>query len=1625
MDLNEVGLQSFDLQSLLEMELIYLDQAGSAVGKLAEIHRDPEGNWLSVKLLGTTIGALRSWRVSHPGETDLLYVGILETPPEKRLTFGNVAYLKRVRKIDELTMPWGRNCVEEVARGPPGEEVEKVAETEPLRRAAAQFGFPGHPPKPPGDQVIPNPETPPDVKDSGDRRVADKRKKKKASGKARVKDMLLKSKWSPLGTPLDPHYKRPIKIKLNSKKSSSSSSGESVSSESSSLDQGHKIRRVARRLPGYLTRLSGREAVKIITQAGVGEEQESLNVFKKYYRQVLSRASSSKPMLREGLTLATALDLLVEGQVLMACDIMSQRLKSLEMMMNGASHEIAQQVEIIPKEMQGLASQAEGRLAKREYNEETRLQKTLKGGKGKTDPPGKGDRWEQKGKKRERQGRQGERRREQVDKASIPIPSVDPRSSSSRHDPPVRCEKSSEFVAFLEPPGKDLSQVPGRLDVSYGHPAGGTFLEHSRECLEAMVDDAAEGWCSKAELKARSDGQGTLKGLGITMLSFIKGLPPPKKDEWRDHDTDGIFPLPLPRGGLTLECEADKAWLEGTIRSINWLARGSFALGEGVPSRLQERLLDQVVSSLVLLPSWKNVEIGKFDFNKFWTQKHVNSYGEEVHVARSVRWENISESLPKAGVAGVVPASLVCEGGMKSFIDNPVQWLKPAEHRVWMKPPKVMVPLDSWDTVVSGLLARGVCGVIRRSEIFCVDERPIMGGIFGVEKGEKTPEGIDILRLIMDLRPINANFLNLNGDLTTLPVLSQMYQLELRPHEDLVISSEDIRAMFYIIGLPDQWKPYLAFSRAVPPSFRLPGCQEECYLYSRVLPMGFVNSVAIAQHLHRRMVARAVKGVASSSQEIRRDKEFPRAPLMYRTYLDNFDELSVRSQSILQSGEPSLVSLLQKEYEGLGVPRNEKKAVFKSSSAELQGAWIDGELGIAYAKPDKTVKYMLGTLEVLRQGRASRKQLQMLAGGLVYLFSFRRPLMACLNDVWQHISRFDNDTISLPLPRKVSEELIASCVLACQSFIDMRLQVDGTVTASDASEPGGGLCRSDGLTVWGTGVAQGKVRGEIKQDEPTAGLLVISCFDGIGALRVALDVLRAPVEGYISIEKDSRARRVVESAFPSCDHYEDVTEISKKDVDNWAAKYPNCKAVLIAGGPPCQGVSGLNASRLGAIDDPRSSLFQEFCKLKEWVTKRFTWCRTYSLMESVFSMTPNDRGVYSKAFGVLPYLVDSSTVALCRRPRLWWFDWIIKSKPNTEVFNPQGTEPEDYGQIIFHASVNIKDFLYPGWKPTVEGRKFCTFTTAQPKLKPGFKPAGIDSCSFLDLLKWKEDRYRFPPYVYRFDNGVEHRKKGWRLLRIQEKEAQMGFPVDFTIHACKKQERKTQPIMCDDVRMSLIGNSWHIGVVSLLLQDLLVSLDLIRPLPVQSVIDRLAPGTSNEMTALVLRMPLVRPQPYEQQVKCCERNTLMVQRLAHLVSNRGSDILLVSPSDSVPRADRFRHSIPRKLWVWKTICGWKWKSSPKGPEHINKLELRAAYTALKWRVVKQKLLKSKVLHLLDSMVSLQVLNKGRSSSFKLRPITRKFTALLVASRLALILGYIATDQNPADAPSRRGLKRKW
>ena len=819
--------------------------------------------------------------------------------------------------------------------------------------------------------------------------------------------------------------------------------------------------------------------------------------------------------------------------------------------------------------------------------------------------------------------------------------------------------------------------------------------------------------------------------------------------------------------------------------------------------------------------------------------------------------------------------------------------------------------------------------------------------------------------------------------------------------------------------------PFLGFSRIIPTRFNPPGVKGPCVLFSKVLPMGFVNSVSLAQHIHRRVVSSALKGAVSPNCEIRRDRDFPDSLQFYRVYLDNFDELTLRSKEILSCSQPSLTLLLQEEYERLGVPRNTKKAVDHAEAAELQGAWIDGVAGIAYAKVDKVSKYLRSLIEVLRAGRASQKQLQMLAGGLVYIFSFRRPLMASLNEVWSFIVSFGNDKKSKPLPNRVIAEFLASFFLASISFMDFRQGYDPIVTASDASESGGGLTRSVGMTPKGIQASQAELRGPKTVEENPQGLLVISCFDGIGSLRVALDNLQCSIAGYVSIEHDDQARRVMESAFPSSEFFGDIREVTRENVVEWAAKFPNCSAVLVAGGPPCQGVSKLNASRLGALLDPRSSLVSEMRRLKDIAVDVFSWCPVYSLMESVSSKSVEDRITYSRTIGLLPYEFDSKGISLCKRPRLWWFDWVVKSREGISVYPPKSVHPSDYGCIEACCQVDPGLYLRPGWRQADPSGHFATFTTSQPKKKPGFKPAGLGSCSELDVQKWLEDRYRFPPFSYKYFNGVIHKKKGWRMITIEEREAIMNFPIGYTLHASGKQYRKSYPKEADDIRMTLVGNAWHIGVVSLLLYDLLQCHHLAPPQSVANILQQLQPGSQSNLSSLLFRPAFDRRTPFKTNRSSLELSQQLVSKLSHLVSSKGTDVLLTSSSEPTPRTHRFRQSVPANLWRWSTICGWKWPFNSKSAEHINKLEMLAVYTGLKWRILKQKISHKRVLHLVDSMVSLQILNKGRTSSHKLRAITKKTAALLVSSRVSLVLGHVDTHQNPADRPFRRRLKRKW
>ena len=554
------------------------------------------------------------------------------------------------------------------------------------------------------------------------------------------------------------------------------------------------------------------------------------------------------------------------------------------------------------------------------------------------------------------------------------------------------------------------------------------------------------------------------------------------------------------------------------------------------------------------------------------------------------------------------------------------------------------------------------------------------------------------------------------------------------------------------MSVPHCWVKYLAFNKPVPLDAlprELHG--KRVYLASLVLPMGFLNSVSLAQHVHRNLVGYTQEkdmseGMNAGDAEIRKDHPFSQRNPLWRVYLDNYDLLEKVTATDMVFLEGTLAPgalALRQEYETWQVPRNEKKSVLRSSRCEVQGATVDGVAGVAYPREGKLAKYFSLALQLLEEPRLTQKQWQVVCGGMVYITMFRRPLLGSLNNVWQHVEAFNRHGARvLPAPEHSKLEVYRLLGLLPLAFLDFRLPVHPQVTSSGS---GGGICASVATTLLGDVVSRGSLRGELASTQGDHAWLVVGLFDGIGALRVAVEVIGVKVLGYVSVEKNPTARRVVEHHFPDVITLDDVQAVDHTWVKGLSVRFSQASGVLLGGGPPCQGVSGLNADRKGALKDARSCLFAEVPRIRDLFKKCFKWCPVYSLMESVASMDVQDRQVMSEGIGGLPLLCDAGELTWCHRPRLYWCDWEIVEGRGYSI---SPSDKAEMGELHLAGSQEISQVLKPGWLKVCPDLAFPTFTTSRPRDSPGRKPAGIKQCTTEDLNRWVSDRHRFPPYQY-------------------------------------------------------------------------------------------------------------------------------------------------------------------------------------------------------------------------------------------------------------------------------------
>ena len=796
-----------------------------------------------------------------------------------------------------------------------------------------------------------------------------------------------------------------------------------------------------------------------------------------------------------------------------------------------------------------------------------------------------------KRKRRERKGQapeQGQRRAEEVREEVLPWLGTGG-CPPSDYDAPFEAEGNG-FPAALNPCRHvDEAGVERQQGVWLGSPAVPSRLIVDETSL---MTSSAEKVCMRPPVA----GDSLIQVVPWLVHELVLLGPKVGLDKQCKTQPKGdVFPLPTNMLHLRDIMGVDLGivgMVRGMCLALN-LFYGVPAENDFHPTSLQVEAVRHLAREAQVASEWPE-RLEQISWQEFFHLKTIDYCGDEVLCAQSTTWANLAPAMP-AEIASVALAD-VCELGCKHYVENFSEYLLPGEMQQAMKGPRVLVHDDHWREVCEGLTRNGVCTILPKSQVYHVQGQPLLNGLFGVKKDEIV-DGLPVHRLIMDLRPCNNVCRGLEGDVATLPSWATMGPLQLMPTEDLVVSSEDVRCFFYIFKVPQEWHPFLAFNKPLPRDM-WPGDDGPYYIASQVLPMGFKNSVSLAQHVHRNIVrmasTRTDEGLRPE-QEVRKDRPFSASSVLHRIYLDNFDQLEKvpKNSHELLVGECSPgIMALRAEYESWGVPRHPKKAVSRSLVAEVQGAIIDGNLGIAYAKPSKVYKYTGLSILFLKETMSSQKQVQVIAGGLVYLSMFRRPLLGSLNNIWRFIEAFRGypPVVKLPIPDGVKLEVARFLCLIPLARLDFRLSVSSEVTASDASTSGGGLTVSTGLTGFGIAASQTVTRGDVAEPGDLHGVLTVGLFDGIGALRVAADACGLAVVGHISVEVNKAASRVLESRFPATVFVEGGVEaVTEEEVQRWACQFSQASLVLIGAGPPCQGVSGLNADRRGALRDHRQA----------------------------------------------------------------------------------------------------------------------------------------------------------------------------------------------------------------------------------------------------------------------------------------------------------------------------------------------------------------------------------------------------------------------------------------------------
>ncbi|CAE8644364.1 unnamed protein product [Polarella glacialis] len=440
-----------------------------------------------------------------------------------------------------------------------------------------------------------------------------------------------------------------------------------------------------------------------------------------------------------------------------------------------------------------------------------------------------------------------------------------------------------------------------------------------------------------------------------------------------------------------------------------------------------------------------------------------------------------------------------------------------------------------------------------------------------------------------------------------------------------------------------------------------------------------------------------------ASAELRRDAPMPwKYGLDYQRwiqyYLDDFDtpEILQAWHAVQLVGAMSEATKLQRAaYSRTGVSVSEKKAVFRSHAVERMGAWVDGYWGRVGVPIPVCYLALCFILWILSMWYMRARVLLMGLGRLVRIFEFRRPLLGTLNMVWQFPVKCNWGQLG----GRACSELFVACMLTPLGFTYLHATIDGMVTCSDASMDG------------------------VKPSTIRIRILCVGFFDGVAGLLVALTRLPVEVVGFASAETDPTARRLIRKRWPGVIELGSVLSVTSEIVERLATVYSFVDLVILGAGSPCQDLSSLLADRKG-LAGTMSALFFEIPRIVI-LFRAFFGRKFQFFVENVFSMSKENRHLFSEALGLMPAIICASCFTYCRRPRLYWCSWDLSSRPDVCSTSCDGyvlVQPR-CSKIDWNIWVDT-DWIWPEATNLLP-----TFTRALPSGSPPSFAAGLDEAS--------------------------------------------------------------------------------------------------------------------------------------------------------------------------------------------------------------------------------------------------------------------------------------------------------